>query len=141
MESYFFNRNTLSWEKKIVLIPVGQYQDVYSKRSKIKFSVSEGCVGKSYALRSFVRVDVKSNGDREKYCLECASKLSIPVKKAKKIIDSPNVFLGFPVRFFGESEVFGVISVEITGKKVSFDENDARHIEEIVSNFSPFFQK
>jgi len=127
-------------KKELLLMPIAQFQNKHSSRVCINYRCNEGCVGLSFSMRKFTQIHIRKTTNPEVYYADCSDKLAMPIKKVKKLTDMPILLLSFPIRFFRSEELFGVISIELESK-IEFTPEDARYIEDIVSNFSPFFQK
>lgn len=127
-------------KRELLLVPKGQFQNKHSKKVRLKYLPHEGCVGTSFTLRQFVQTKLKKCHHQSEYQDEAQKKLKLSPKKAKQICDMPIIFLSFPLTYFRSHDIFGIISIEVENN-LPFEAEDARHIEEAVSNFSPFFQK
>ncbi len=119
---------------------VGRYQTKSPKRrSKLKFNVGEGCAGHAYETGNIVQKTVTEYNPRNPsiYYDESENTFQLNRNKARHLNDKACDFLCVPVRFFGEDEPWGVLSVD-SMKKGTFSSEEVREIESVLSCFSVF---
>ncbi len=98
---------------------VGRYQTRNHPRSKccVVFDPGEGCVGMSYETgQSFLRrhINEYSKAHPEQYFKESKDVFNLPSHKTKKLHIKACDFLCLPVRFLGQDEAWGVLSLDST---------------------------
>jgi hypothetical protein len=129
-----FDRHT----NKPYLKVVGRYQTKVPKRkSKVRFYAGEGCAGIAYQSGYLVNKSVNKFDpkDPSKYYSECQEAFKLPHPKTRALNDKACEFLCIPIRYFGEDEPWGVLSLDYMEKGFITSE-EAREIEGIISCFS-----
>ena len=120
------------------LINVGRYQTRQEKKlSKIKFLPREGVVGNCYYVGEFIFMKTCIGSDPN-YSNEQLSKTNLPKDKIKKLNDKSSDFVACPIKFFNSDDIFGVIIVDCLNSN-KLKEEEFRTIEEVISNYSVFF--
>jgi hypothetical protein len=141
-KGFIFRRsNYFLPEYRVYLTNVGRYQTRQEKKySKIKFLPGQGAVGLSYEIGEIVFLDtIKYSNDNEKeYFKQQLEKFKLPRYKVKNLHDKSCSFISYPIKFFKTDDLFGVIVVDCTELN-KFNEVEFRTIEDIVQNYSVFF--
>lgn len=119
---------------------VGRYQTKMPKRkSRIVFNAGEGCAGIAFETNYFTQKSISEYDHKNptKYYEESEKVFSLSRDKAKKLNDKACDFLCLPVRFLGQDERWGVLSID-SAKQGAFVGEDVRKIEDVLSCFSVF---
>lgn len=110
------------WNKdKTLLKMVGRHQTRNHPRKKccFHFKPGEGCVGNAYETgSSFVRKCIEPYDSKwpETYYIASDKEFNLPKDKARKLNIKACDFLCLPVKFPGEDEAWGVLSLDSTEK-------------------------
>lgn len=123
---------------------VGRYQTKSpKKKSKITFSVNEGCAGIAYAIGGIVskKIDEFNHSKSRNYYQDSKSVFNLPENKARKLNDKACHFLCIPVRYFDKEDLrWGILSIDSEIQWNSLDlEEYARNIENVIGCYSAFF--
>ncbi|WP_299162823.1 hypothetical protein [uncultured Tenacibaculum sp.] len=128
-------------EFRTYLRNVGRYQTRQEmKLSRVKFLPDEGVVGSCYKIGEIIqeRIPKNTTSDIIKYCNIQKNRLSLPLHKAKKLNDKSISYLACPIKYFGSEDLYGVIIIDSLDNN-GLDNVDFRKIEDVVSNYSVFF--
>lgn len=128
-------------EYRIFLYNVGRFQTRQErKKSKIKFLPGEGAVGNSYFIGEFLfEKTVKFNEqNKAKYLAEQKSKFKLSEYKTNQLNDKSCSFVCCPIKYFKKDEIFGIIVVDCLEPN-QLKEEDFRTIEDVIENYSVFF--
>lgn len=120
---------------------VGRYQTKRPKRkSRIKFGVGEGCAGIAYETGYCVQKSIAEFDPRSvsKYYEESEKVFKLKQDKARQLNDKACDFLCIPVKYFGEDEPWGVLSLDSMKKDTLSSQEEAREIEKVLTCFSVF---
>lgn len=143
-KGFIFRRiNYFIPEYRTYLHNVGRYQTRQERKiSKIKFLPDEGAVGKSYSIGEFMFFDtVKyTKENQSEYIRQQQEVLNLPKHKVTKLNDKSCTFISCPIKYFKSDELFGVIVVDCLEPN-RLKEEEFRTIEEVVLNYSVFFNK
>jgi hypothetical protein len=117
---------------------IGRYQTRNHPRAKCRvvFKPGEGCVGKSYETnKSFLRkhIDEYDKHNPTRYFEESREVFNLPHHKTKKLHIKACDFLCLPVKFPGQDEAWGVLSLDSTENNTFEDKVVARMREKLNS--------
>ena len=119
---------------------VGRYQiRTPKKNSSVKFLPGEGCAGIAYQTNVCIQraIDEYDYNNPEKYYKDSKDVFNLPQKKAKKLNDKACDFMCIPIRYYGQDEPWGILSID-SMKKGFLGADEARKIEDVLSCFSVF---
>lgn len=128
-------------EYRTFLKNVGRYQTRQEMRlSRVKFLPDEGVVGSCYKVGEIIQERIAKNtaSDNIKYCNIQKERLNLPIYKAKKLNDKSISYLACPIKYFGSEDLYGVIIIDSLDNN-GLDSIEFRKIEDVVSNYSVFF--
>ncbi len=94
---------------------VGRHQTIQSsKRCKVIFKESEGCVGQAYKTNMVVNMKVNkfNENNQDQYFRECEKKFNMPIRKSKKLNVKANNFVCIPIKYYNKDSVYAVISID-----------------------------
>ncbi len=137
----FRRENYFLPEYRTYLKNVGRYQTRQEMRlSEVKFLPDEGIVGSCYKIGEIIQERIAKNTtiNNQKYCNIQKERLNLAIHKAKKLKDKSVSYLACPIKYFGSEDIYGVIIIDSLDSN-GLDNIDFRKIEDVVSNYSVFF--